>query len=178
MVLMPSALPRIPLRRRTMQVEGAVRGVSARADASLRYPISLFRLAWDSDMNGQSRINHAPGQMCYDTGDMPANRTATGRFAPGQSGNPDGRPRDAESLSAQLRDVLEEQAESGKTKARLIAEKMVELGLAGNVHALSAVFDRMDGKPAQALTFKGDDTAPLHVLHTDRMEGWQAPSGN
>lgn len=33
MVLMPPALPRIPLRRRTMQVERAVRGVSARADA-------------------------------------------------------------------------------------------------------------------------------------------------
>ena len=74
--------------------------------------------------------------------------------------------------------MLEEQAEGGKTRGRLIAEKMVELALAGNVHALTAIYDRMDGKPAQALTFKGDDAAPLHVLHSERLEGWEAPSRN
>ena len=99
-------------------------------------------------------------------------------FPKGVSGNPGGRPKKADALSAQLRAVLDEQAEGGKTKGRLIADKLVELALAGNIHALTAVYDRMDGKPAQALMLKGDDAAPLHVLHTDRYEGWQAPSSN
>lgn len=56
----------------------------------------------------------------------------------------------------------------GKTKGRLLAEKLVELGLAGNVMAITAIADRVDGKPAQSITHRGDTEAPLHVNHSGR----------
>jgi hypothetical protein len=36
---------------------------------------------------------------------MPANRSASGQFVPGASGNPAGRPRDTESLRARAREM-------------------------------------------------------------------------
>lgn len=97
-------------------------------------------------------------------------------WKPGQSGNENGRPPNKHSLAAQLREVLAEvDEESGKTKARLLAEKYVALGLDGNVMAITAIADRVDGKPAQSVTLKGDTDAPLHVRHSERLP---APSPN
>ncbi len=97
-------------------------------------------------------------------------------WKPGQSGNPGGRPRNEDSLAAQLREVLAEvDEESGKTKARLLAEKYVALGLDGNVMAITAIADRVDGKPPHSVTLKGDTDAPLHVRHSERLP---APSAN
>ena len=101
----------------------------------------------------------------------PVIRDKAGRFPPGVSGNPKGRARDEDSIAAQLRAVLAEvEGESGKTKARLVAEKWVALGLDGNPQALAALADRVDGKPAQSLTLRGESTAPLHVRHSARLE--------
>ena len=112
-------------------------------------------------------------------------RRGPGRpFPKGVSGNPGGRPRNEDSLAAQLREVLAEvDEESGKTNARLLAEKYVALGLAGNVMAITAIADRMDGKPAQSVTLKGDSDAPLHVRHSERLpvpsrNGSPAPSAS
>ena len=106
--------------------------------------------------------------------DRPANarRRGQGRpFPKGVSGNPGGRPRNEDSLAAQLREVLAEvDEETGKTTGRLLAEKYVELGLGGNVMAITAIADRVDGKPAQSVTLKGDRAEPLHVRHSARLE--------
>ena len=106
--------------------------------------------------------------------DRPANarRRGPGRpFPKGVAGNPGGRPKNEDSLAAQLRELLAEvDEETGKTTGRLLAEKYVELGLGGNVMAITAIADRVDGKPAQSLTLKGESTAPLHVRHSARLE--------
>lgn len=102
---------------------------------------------------------------------QPTPRRGAGRpWKPGESGNPNGRPRLEDSLGTQLREVLAEVHEdSGKTKARLLAEKYVALGLDGNVMAITAIMDRMEGKPAQSVTLKGDSETPLHVRHSERL---------
>ena len=48
---------------------------------------------------------------------------------------------------------------------RKIAEKMIDMCLAGDVAAFSASRDTVDGKPAQAVTVAGDADAPLTVNH-------------
>jgi hypothetical protein len=74
------------------------------------------------------------------------------RFQPGVSGNPAGRPK-ARTLSEDLRVRLREQY-PGRTDAtyqRMIAEKLVDEGVAGNMAAIREIFDRTEGKPRQTM---------------------------
>jgi len=74
----------------------------------------------------------------------------TGRFLAGQSGNPDGRPAGAISLTTLLREALAERDRNGRrTKARAIIDCLVEAACDGdakiNLRAVEQVFDRIDG---------------------------------
>ena len=54
-------------------------------------------------------VEHGPsiGEMTTTSSNsLPANRAETGRFVPGQSGNPSGRPKRDENLAALAREVL------------------------------------------------------------------------
>ena len=113
---------------------------------------------------------------CYDGGEMVSQNKGKAKgkapahaWKPGQSGNPGGRPKDGLSLASLLRVELEKDGGGGKTKGELIAEKWVELGLAGSPVAISAMADRIDGKAAQSLTLTGDSAEPLHVRHSERL---------
>ena len=100
----------------------------------------------------------------------PAIRTETGRFVPGVSGNPNGRPKDQFSFMGILRSALAEENKSGKSVGERIIARYIKLALAGNGQALEALVARIDGKPAQSLTLKGDSAEPLHVRHSARLE--------
>ena len=52
-------------------------------------------------------------------------------------------------------------AQDDGVKLRSAAEKLLELAAAGDVPALRELGDRLDGKPAQALTVTGDPENPL-----------------
>jgi hypothetical protein len=54
--------------------------------------------------------------------------------------------------------AVSEEGAGGVRKIRLIADKLVEAALNGEVQAIKEVGDRLDGKPAQAVV--GDDDAP------------------
>ncbi len=73
------------------------------------------------------------------------------RFKKGQSGNPGGRPKNAESIVYHLRQVLAEEDEDGVVKARRVAENLVALAVKDNVPALREIIERMDGKVSQPL---------------------------
>ena len=91
-------------------------------------------------------------------------------WKPGQSGNPNGRPKDQFSFMGILRSALAEENKSGHSVGERLVARYIKLGLAGNGQALEALMARIDGKPAQSLTLKGDSAEPLHVRHSARLE--------
>ena len=82
-------------------------------------------------------------------------------FAPGQSGNPNGKPVRKIWIAALNRAIAQDDA----VKLRLAAEKLLDLAVAGDIAAIRELGDRLDGKVAQALTLSGDADAPLKIVH-------------
>lgn len=78
-------------------------------------------------------------------------------FEPGESGNPGGRPKSNKQFKEAL-NVAIKRTDGDKTKLAQIAEALVEKAIAGDVPAINAVADRLDGKATQPIA--GDDDAP------------------
>lgn len=72
-------------------------------------------------------------------------------FPPGQSGNPNGRPKKGQTMTEILSQTLEAQEHEGKTGKEALALKLYALALEGDVGALKYIFERLDGKPLQAI---------------------------
>lgn len=71
-------------------------------------------------------------------------------FKPGQSGNPNGRPRSALLSDALRRELVEQMPDAPeKTIAEGVAAKLIERALSGDVQAIKEVFDRAEGKVSQ-----------------------------
>lgn len=51
--------------------------------------------------------------------------------------------------------------QSDPDRLRRIAEKLLDAAEAGDLQAMKEIGDRLDGKPAQAVTHSGDADAPL-----------------
>jgi hypothetical protein len=79
-------------------------------------------------------------------------------FKPGESGNPDGRPKDHKFLQALNRAI----AQDDGRRLRSAAEKLLDLASTGEQWAVKELADRLDGKPAQ--TVGGDPDRPLRFL--------------
>ena len=62
-----------------------------------------------------------------------------------------GRPKKGQALTDILNSVLDFDHRSGKTKRQVIAEKLVELALKGDMAALKYIFDRCDGRPRETV---------------------------
>lgn len=74
-------------------------------------------------------------------------RDGKGQFVPGQSGNPNGRPKEL-SIVAALKRMLDKTPE-GKDKKYLdmLVERVLKIGIAdGNVQMLKDIIDRVDGR--------------------------------
>jgi hypothetical protein len=70
-------------------------------------------------------------------------------FQPGNTLAKSGKHRE---FAEALRIAVAEACEKGGTKLRALADKLVEQGLAGNVHALREIADRLDGRVPQAIS--------------------------
>lgn len=82
-------------------------------------------------------------------------------FAAGQSGNPGGRRAEKpwrDAISAAARQVLAGDPD-GRTKLRVIAEKLVEQAMEGDIQSAKEIGDRLDGKAIQQISGDGDDGA-------------------
>lgn len=84
------------------------------------------------------------------------------RDNPSKGGKPDKLARDA-LIIALKREAVDANGRPTQ-KLAIIAEKLVEEAANGNVQAAKEIFDRVDGRPAQAI-IGGDDGDPALTLH-------------
>jgi hypothetical protein len=69
------------------------------------------------------------------------------KWQPGQSGNPKGRPPKLISITSYLKEHLAEVDEAtGKNYAELVALKLIELAIGGDLEAIREILNRVDGK--------------------------------
>jgi len=70
-----------------------------------------------------------------------------------------------------VREAILRGVEEGKSPVEFIepfTAKLKEMALAGDMSAMRELFDRLDGKPAQAVTVAGDSENPLAIVHESR----------
>ena len=72
-------------------------------------------------------------------------------FQPGNKANPGGRPKEKAFADA-VRVAVNRQAEDGRKKLMLLADRLIDFALAGEGWAMQQIADRLDGKPAQEST--------------------------
>ena len=93
-------------------------------------------------------------------------------FEPGNTLARNGKHRE---FQAALRIAVAEACEKGGTKLRALADKLVEQGLAGNVHALREIADRLDGKSVQAINVDKEERIKLIAVVPEKSattEDW------
>ena len=102
-------------------------------------------------------------------------RDDKGRFLPGVSGNPAGRPKGKLSLMAIIERKLEE-IPKGETRAR--AEKMIEIYLDAILTggqpdgtAIRHLIEMFDGKPTQRNEIVGYEGDPIRIEFGEEFEG-------
>ena len=97
-------------------------------------------------------VEHGPsiGEMTTTSSNsLPANRAETGRFVPGQSGNPSGRPKRDENLAALARMHTEDAI------AVLVSIATdPKVNPSARISAANSLLDRGHGKPPQAVAVK------------------------
>ena len=83
-----------------------------------------------------------------------------GKFKPGISPNPGGRPKGV-SITKMLLETLEQKPEGSKiTYAEAILKKILTKAIAeGNTQVLLELWDKVDGRSKQTLGFEDDDLA-------------------
>ena len=93
-------------------------------------------------------------------------------WKPGISGNPRGRPRNAECLTSLLKVEIEKLCPTdtdGRTWKELLVIGTMRLAIAGSATALKEVWERMDGKVTQLLGVDGADSMEV----TFKIHQWR-----
>jgi hypothetical protein len=83
-------------------------------------------------------------------------------FAPGESGNPAGRPKGSRPVTQQLIAALNEN-QGDATKLRRVVNALIGRACEGDVQAIKEILDRVDGKVPQPLA-GADGEGPVSVL--------------
>lgn len=91
-------------------------------------------------------------------------------FKPGESGNPNGRPKREWTMQSLIEEALEEEIElknklgqvTGKASIKkLIAKKLAHLAIQGDMVAIKEVNNRLDGMPVQKQEIEGEIKVPI-----------------
>lgn len=85
-------------------------------------------------------------------------------FAPGQSGNPGGKPKRAKIFTQSLLTALKRVDEENVEAIQRIADKLVTLAATGDVQAIKEVADRVEGKVPQGIVGGDDDDNPINLI--------------
>lgn len=97
-----------------------------------------------------------------------SNRDELGRFPPGVSGNPAGRPKKGLTLTEVMRDYLEE-VEPGhdKTRKEEFVAKVAKLAYAGDLTATKLIWNYIDGMPRQSIDLGGGKSIKVDFIDAD-----------
>jgi len=85
------------------------------------------------------------------------------KWEAGQSGNPHGRPRKDNALSDLLRKALGKTGEDGVRNRESIVGEVVRLARLGEEWAVKLVWDRIEGRPAQAVQLTDGEGGPALI---------------
>lgn len=86
-------------------------------------------------------------------------------FAPGQSGNPAGRPKRAKLWQEAILRAIKRRENEDPQALEKLADALIRKVEEGDVAAIKELGDRMDGKVAQAIVGGEDDDNPLNLVH-------------
>jgi DNA-binding GntR family transcriptional regulator len=86
-------------------------------------------------------------------------------FAPGESGNPGGRPKRAKLWQDAILRAIKRREQDDPQALEKLADKLLSQVDAGDVAAMREFGDRIDGKVAQALEMSGS----LELSHEERL---------
>jgi hypothetical protein len=84
-------------------------------------------------------------------------------FAPGQSGNPGGRPKRDKIWKDAIIRAIKRREDTDPHALEKLADKLLAGVDAGDVAAMKEFGDRVDGKVAQAIVGGDDDDAPVRL---------------
>ncbi len=90
-------------------------------------------------------------------------------FRPGQSGNPQGRPRTAK-FSDAARRLAEEIGRRGKTGAEQLAEHCFKRALRGSARHAEIFLNYAEGRPKQAVELSGPDGGVMRFENMSEAE--------
>ena len=90
------------------------------------------------------------------------------RWQPGESGNPNGRPRKGFAMTDIMRQMLDENGNISKA----IMSKLLQMAASGDMAAIREVLDRLEGKPLQStdITSLGDKIEGRVIIDTHAPE--------
>lgn len=86
------------------------------------------------------------------------------KWKPGECGNPKGRPKKGYSITEMMKQMMEEAPE----KKRALGEAILAKALTGDIAAIKAIWNYMDGMPKQGVEVTGEDGGdiPVHIRVT------------
>ncbi len=87
-------------------------------------------------------------------------RDDQGKFVPGVSGNPNGRPPKGHSITDTIRAMMDEKPEI----KRALGQKVLQMALEGDGAALRLIWSYIDGMPKQTTELTGDPDNPLVII--------------
>lgn len=87
-------------------------------------------------------------------------------FAPGQSGNPNGRPKRAKLWQEAIQRAIKRREESDPQALEKLADRLLKKVEEGDVAAIKEFGDRIDGKVAQALIGGDEGDEPIKMIVT------------
>jgi len=93
---------------------------------------------------------------------MPIPNEEKGQFKPGQSGNPNGRPKKLPQLDELLADILSDE-QKGMSAAEAILKQLRNMAIKGNIRAAELLLDRAYGKVKDVI----DLTAKTIIIHDE-----------
>lgn len=94
------------------------------------------------------------------------NRSSDGKFAPGKSGNPNGRPKGSLSITAVIKKKLGEVPDGEKsTYLELLVNQIFQRAIIeGDYQMIKQIWNYVDGTPKASIRMDGEVIVPVPIL--------------